>query len=97
MTTASCVLAAKPPCADCGALVSLSSFAPAVLDGLDDDLAVARRKILCGGCIDGGPAVVTVCDAPAPDIAAVLMGIETGVEPERPLARGLSLREACEG
>ena len=82
-------------CADCGAACSLGH-----VQGLHADVKAGRRKVLCGRCIKGGPAVVTVVEATsAVDLAQALEAVAADAtdEPETPppLALGVSFAKAC--
>ena len=54
-------------CSDCGAAVDLvSEIGVVAVYGLHADVASGWRKVLCGGCLPGGPVVVTICKAMPP-------------------------------
>ena len=82
-------------CADCRADLSLG-YPPS----LEADVKAGRRKVLCGSCLPGGPAVVTVIEGPPPvDVGEVLAGIAAEPEPDETpppsMVQGVTLREAC--
>ena len=52
-------------------------------NGLHADVASGARKILCGGCLPGGPVVVTICRAMPP------IDLEEAVEHVAPAAEAV--------
>ena len=79
-------------CADCEAPCSLASLTAWDVRGLHADVKDGRRKVLCGGCIRGGPVVVTMVEVtPPPEVEPAR---EADDEDDGP-APGVSFAKAC--
>ena len=60
-----------PHCADCAAVVTLPGLGAEALRALRAGLAAGDRKVVCGGCLRGGPAVVRVVSSPTFNLGEV--------------------------